>query len=162
MTWKERKYSNELKNEELEKIIITKIPVFGALSGFISLSKVKYCENLEVLLICSFTQILCINTWRWLTCVSWLPDLSQRILLQTYSVSVNSRDHLLFFSSQIRLQGDAPQFYLLFGAPGQTAGLLSLPGGAAGKKGKLTHTNTHTYTHHSGIALCLLEVPGFV
>ncbi|MED6252124.1 hypothetical protein ATANTOWER_007284, partial [Ataeniobius toweri] len=32
----------------------------------------------------------------------------------------------------VRLQGDAPQLHLLFGAPGQTAGILSLPGGAAG------------------------------
>ena len=37
-------------------------------------------------------------------------------------------------SLQVRLQGDAPQLHLLFGAPRQATGLLSLPRGAAGKK----------------------------
>lgn len=39
-------------------------------------------------------------------------------------------------SVQVRLQGDAPQLHLLFGAAGQTTGLLSFPGGAAGKQNR--------------------------
>lgn len=89
----------------------------------------------------------------WLSMGGWLVSrpvwlrithiFSKPVPLSVIFTSVNSQ-HVcvcVCVSLQVRLQGDAPQFHFLFGAPRETAGLLSLPRGAAGKQA--THTHIH-------------------
>lgn len=67
-------------------------------------------------------------------CSSNCTNACERVAVNITSLLVVSELIARVVSLQVRLQGDAPQLHLLFGAPRQATGLLSLPRGAAGKK----------------------------